>query len=136
MSEAIEEAYLGLLHAWEHGGADAVSDKIRELFTDDTVWVQPGLATTTGPEEAIKIVQGWGATFSTFELDILHVASTDDAVLVERLDVFRRDDGSTFLSLPVVGVAEFRDGKITEWREYYDSAAIPGLGPSTKENNG
>ena len=34
------------------------------------------------------------------------------------------DDGSTFLALPVVGVAEFRDGKITEWREYYDSAAF------------
>ena len=37
-----------------------------------------------------------------------------------------RDDGSTFLALPVVGVAEFRDGKITEWREYYDSAGVPG----------
>jgi ketosteroid isomerase-like protein len=24
-------------------------------------------------------------------------------------------------------VAEFAGGKITEWREYYDSAAVPGL---------
>jgi limonene-1,2-epoxide hydrolase len=127
MGEAIEQAYLGLLHAWEHGGADAMSAKIRELFTDDTVWVQPGLATTTGPDEAIAIVQSWGIAFATFELDIRHVVSTNDSVLVERVDVFRRDDGSTFLALPVVGVAEFRDGKISEWREYYDSAAVPGL---------
>jgi limonene-1,2-epoxide hydrolase len=28
----------------------------------------------------------------------------------------------------VVGIAEFRDSKITEWREYYDSAGVPGLG--------
>jgi len=79
-------------------------------------------------DEAIAIVQSWGAAFATFELEIRHVASTDDSVLVERVDIFRRDDGSTFLALPVVGVAEFRDGKITEWREYYDTAAVPGLG--------
>ena len=128
MNDSNEQAYLGLLHAWEHGGADAMIEKIRELFTDDCVWVQPSLATTTGPNEAIAIVQSWGAAFSTFELEIRHVASTVDTVLVERVDVFKRDDGSTFLALPVVGVAEFRDGKITEWREYYDSAGVPGLG--------
>jgi limonene-1,2-epoxide hydrolase len=89
--------------------------------------VQPSLATTTGPDEAIKIVQSWGQAFSVFELEVKHVASTDDTVMVERVDVFKRDDGSTFLALPVVGVAEFANGKITEWREYYDSAAVPGL---------
>jgi limonene-1,2-epoxide hydrolase len=134
MNESNEHAYLALLHAWELGGADAVSDKIRELFTDATVWVQPGLPTATGPDEAIAIVQSWGAAFATFELEIRHVASTDDSVLVERVDIFRRDDGSTFLALPVVGVAEFRDGKITEWREYYDTAAVPGLNASTEAN--
>jgi limonene-1,2-epoxide hydrolase len=117
-----------LLHAWETGGADACSAKIRELFTDDCVWHQPSLATTKGPDEAIAIVQSWGTAFSTFELEIRNVASTETSVLVERVDIFKRDDGSTFLALPVVGVAEFRDGKITEWREYYDSADVPGLG--------
>jgi limonene-1,2-epoxide hydrolase len=128
MSETNEQLFLGLLHAWETGGADACIEKIRELFTDDCVWHQPSLATTTGPDEAIAIVQTWGAAFSTFELEIRNVASTENAVLVERVDIFTRDDGSTFLALPVVGVAEFRDGKITEWREYYDSAGVPGLG--------
>ena len=127
MNESNEEAYLGLLHAWERGGAGEMSAKIRELFTDTTVWVQPGLPTTTGTDEAIAIVQGWGVTFSSYELELHHVASTDDAVLVERVDIFKRD-GSVFLTLPVVGVAEFRDGKIAHWREYYDSAALPGLG--------
>jgi limonene-1,2-epoxide hydrolase len=130
MNERNEQLYLGLLHAWESGGADAMAAQIRALFTDDCVWHQPSLATTTGPDEAIAIVESWGAAFSTFELEVKHVASTDDAVLVERVDVFKREDGSTFLALPVVGVAEFRDGKITEWREYYDSAAVPGLNPA------
>ena len=127
MNDSNEQAYLGLLHAWVRGGADAMCAKIRELFTDTTVWVQPGLPTTTGPDAAIAIVRTWGVSFSSYELELRHVASTDDTVLVERVDIFKRD-GSTFLTLPVVGVAEFRDGKITNWREYYDTAAMPGLG--------
>ena len=28
------------------------------------------------------------------------------------------------MSIPVVGVTEFKDGKISEWREYFDTAAL------------
>ena len=64
MSESNEQLFLGLLHAWETDGADGCIAQIRELFTDDCVWHQPSLATTTGPDEAIAIVQTWGAAFS------------------------------------------------------------------------
>jgi limonene-1,2-epoxide hydrolase len=127
MGTSNEEAYLGLIRSWEDGGSERVCAKIRELFTDDTVWVQPGLPTATGPDEAIAIVNTWGQAFANYELEVRHVASTDDAVLIERFETFRNPDGSVYLGLPVVGVAEFRDGKITTWREFYDSAAIPGL---------
>jgi len=127
MNESNEQAYLGLVRSWERGGAAEVCATIRQLFTDATVWVQPGLPTTTGPDEAIAIVQTWGAGFASYEVEIRHVASTDTAVLVERFETFKNADGSIFLALPVVGVAEFRDGKITTWRECYDSAAVPGL---------
>jgi limonene-1,2-epoxide hydrolase len=127
MVQSNEAAYLGLIRAWEEGGSERVCAKIRELFTDDTVWVQPGLPTATGADEAIAIVQTWGAAFSNYELEVRHVASAGDAVLVERFETFRKPDGSVYLALPVVGVAEFRNGRITAWREYYDSAEIPGL---------
>jgi limonene-1,2-epoxide hydrolase len=128
MSESNQRAYLGLLRSWERGGVDEVCAQIRQLFTDTTVWVQPGLPTTTGADEAIAIVQTWGAGFASYEVEIRHVASAGDAVLAERFETFRHADGSIFLALPVVGVAEFRDGKITNWREYYDTAGVPGLG--------
>jgi len=127
MNESNEQAYLGLVRSWERGGAAEVCAQIRQLFTDTTVWVQPGLPTTTGPDEAIAIVQSWGAGFASYEVEIRHIASADNAVLAERFETFKHADGSIFLALPVVGVAEFRDGKITSWREFYDSAAVPGL---------
>ena len=33
-------------------------------------------------------------------------------------------DGSLMGSVPVVGVTEFRDGKISAWREYFDTGAL------------
>jgi limonene-1,2-epoxide hydrolase len=129
MNQSNEAAFLGLIRSWAEGGSERLHAKILELFTDETVWIQPGLPTATGADEAIAIVQTWGAAFSNYELDVRHVAATDDgnAVLIERFETFRNPDGSVFLALPVVGVAEFRDGKITLWREYYDTALIPGL---------
>ena len=76
MNESNEEAYLALVRSWERGGAEEVCAKIRELFTDATVWVQPGLPTTTGPDEAIAIVQTWGGGFASYEVEIRDVAST------------------------------------------------------------
>ena len=128
MNEQNQQAFLALVTSWERGGQGEVCAQIRELFTDDTVWVQPGLPTTTGADEAIAIVENWGSGFSSYEVEIRHAASTDDAVLIERFETFKHADGSIFLALPVVGVAEFRDGKITAWREFYDSAALPGRG--------
>jgi limonene-1,2-epoxide hydrolase len=128
MRDRNEAAYLELVTAWQDGGSERVCTKIRELFTEETVWVQPGLPTAIGADEAVAIVQTWGQAFSSYELEVRHVASTDDAVLVERFETFRRPDGSVYLELPVVGVAEFRDGKITTWREYYDTAAMANLG--------
>jgi limonene-1,2-epoxide hydrolase len=127
MHETDEQAYLGLIRAWVDGGSERVCAKIRELFTDSTVWVQPGLPTAVGADEAVAIVHTWGAAFANYELEVRHVASAGHAVLIERYETFRNPDGSVFLGLPVVGVAEFAEGKITEWREFYDSAVIPGL---------
>ncbi len=125
MNETNEQAFLSLVRAWDDGGQERVRAKIRELFTDSTVWVQPGLPTAVGPDEAIAIVDTWGAAFANYELEVSHVASTDTAVLIERFETFRKPDGSVLMMLPVVGVAKFRDGKIEHWREYYDSAALP-----------
>ncbi|MFE9327593.1 limonene-1,2-epoxide hydrolase family protein [Nocardia sp. NPDC052278] len=47
------------------------------------------------------------------------VAQADGGtVFAERTDRFLI--GNTWVSLPVTGVLEVRDGKITHWRDYYD----------------
>ena len=43
-------------------------------------------------------------------------------MFTERVDRFRA--GDTWLELPVCGVFEVRDGRITLWRDYFDLATF------------
>lgn len=50
-----------------------------------------------------------------------HIAeNADGVVLTERLDRFRIK--GQWLEMPVMGVFELRDSRITHWRDYFDSA--------------
>jgi limonene-1,2-epoxide hydrolase len=86
------------------------------------VWEQTGFPTTTGPDEAAELFNSLGAMgFVSVDIDFRNVVAAGDVVCTERVDWLVRPDGSRVGPLPIVGVTEFRDGKITAWREYFDS---------------
>ena len=71
-------------------------------------------------------------------LDVAHMGVIDGLVFIERTDrfVYNGHAGST----PVVGVLDIRNGKVKEWREYYDRASLlremgvsPGVDPGAKK---
>jgi limonene-1,2-epoxide hydrolase len=127
MADGNEGALRAVIAAWGQSGA-AAQDAIRRTFTDDCVWVQPGLPTTTGPEEAAGLLATFEEMgFRTIDVDYLNVAAVGDLVFTERLDWLVRGDGTRVGPFPVVGVTEFRDGKISAWREYFDTAVMAQL---------
>lgn len=103
----------------------AAQAAVREYFTEDCVWQQSGLPTTTGPEEAVALLGSLTDSIglASIEVEYLHVAGNEDVVFTERLDWMVAQDGSR-LGPVVVGVAEFRDGKICAWREYFDTSGF------------
>ena len=62
------------------------------------------------------------ARFDEVDWPVSRIAATGTAdsgtVFTERVDRFRA--GETWLELPVVGVFEVRDGRISLWRDYFD----------------
>jgi limonene-1,2-epoxide hydrolase len=50
--------------------------------------------------------------------DIKHTTSAGNVVMNERVDTFVM--GPKTISLPVAGVFEVNDGKISAWRDYFD----------------
>jgi limonene-1,2-epoxide hydrolase len=104
----------------------AAQAAVRKHFTDDCVWQQSGFPTTTGPEEAAALLASLVESIGLASIDVeyLNVASNDDVVFTERLDWLVQADGTRMGPAVVVGVTEFRDGKISAWREYFDTSGF------------
>lgn len=61
-------------------------------------------------------LETWDAT-----LRVDNIAASDNAVLTERTENFTHRAGTKpGFELPVMGVFEFRDGKIAAWRDYFE----------------
>ena len=58
--------------------------------------------------------------------DTLSVVADERRVAVERLEHFSQRDGKRSFDLPVLGVFEFENGKITAWRDYFDLKTFTG----------
>jgi limonene-1,2-epoxide hydrolase len=116
------ETVTQFLSRWEKPGE--LNQAIRDAFTPDTVWENVGMATTTGPEEAIALNQGFedNLGMAAIKVEMLALAEADGKVLTERIDHILDRAGNALMSAPVMGVFEVSDGKITAWRDYFDSA--------------
>ena len=124
MARTNEDVIRALMQAWVEG-LEASIAATREHFADDCVWEQTGLPTTTGPEEAAQLMLSMEAMgFRSIYVEFRNVVAAGDVVCTERVDWLVRPDGSRVGPFPVVGVTEFRDGKVSSWREYFDSANL------------
>ena len=116
-----EEVLRAVLRAFGEGIA-AAQEAMRVHLTDDCAWEMAGLRTTTGSDEAAQLFSSMEAVgFSSWTVEFRNVAVVGDIAFTERIDWLVRPDGSRLGPWPVVGVTEFRDGKISASREYYDS---------------
>jgi limonene-1,2-epoxide hydrolase len=99
---------------------------IRETFTDATVYENVGMSRTVGAQAAIDWCAAYGREIglARIEADNLAVAETADGscVLTERVDRMIGADGAPILTLRVMGVFELENGRITAWRDYFDTA--------------
>ena len=93
-------------------------DKIADMFTEDGVLHSMMIAPIKGREAIRPRIKFLVDNASHMKLGLRTIAVTGNTVFLERTDdfVFKGHKGS----VPVVGVLEIRDGKVAEWREYYD----------------
>jgi limonene-1,2-epoxide hydrolase len=96
-------------------------ERIGSYFTDDAVYHNIPVAPIAGKAAIMAAVAGWKAMMSCAGWEIVHQVSSGNVVINERLDRFNAPNGKA-IALPVVGVFELRDGKISAWRDYFDMA--------------
>jgi limonene-1,2-epoxide hydrolase len=120
------ETVTAFLALWDRPGG--IAQAVRDYFTPATVYENIGMSKTTGADEAVAFLSGFGANAAELAMraDTLILAATGAKVLTERIDHILGPDGEPSASFAVMGIFEVADGKITAWRDYFDTAAFAG----------
>ncbi|MEO8298427.1 MAG: limonene-1,2-epoxide hydrolase family protein [Burkholderiales bacterium] len=106
--------------AWERLDIDGILSFFAEGATYHNVPMAPLVG--HGPIRGFVAQFLGGAVSAAFE--VRNSAETAQGVVLnERIDRFVMKDGRQ-LAIPVMGVFELADGKITAWRDYFDMKAI------------
>lgn len=119
--EASEKVVRDFLGSWEARSLETICSG----FADDAVYHNVPVA----PIEGIAVIRGifeaFLDAFADAKLDIVTLAAEPGRVLVERVDYFTMNDGRKVV-LPVTGVFEVKNGKITRFSDYFDLADFEG----------
>ncbi len=111
---------------------DAIAVKDYEtagaLMTEDCEYTNLPLGSVTGPAGMKAVLEPFFAPTIENEFVLIRTVVDGNRAVTERLDRHRLATG--WVELPVCGVFEFRDGKISVWREYFDAATIMAKWPT------
>jgi len=96
--------------------------ELAAFFTGDDVYHNIPLAPVIGREAIANNIASFirpGAPgIEAIQFRVINIAANGPIVMTERVDVFKLPSKS--FELPVMGIFEVRDGKISAWRDYFD----------------
>ena len=93
-----------------------------KYVSDDLEYINSPGTKVRGPGGVREVLEPFFSPIKENEFVILRQISQGNTVVLERLDRHRVTQG--WFELPVTGVFEVHDGKITYWREYFDVETI------------
>jgi limonene-1,2-epoxide hydrolase len=112
-----EERVREFVAAWEARDLDSIIARL----APDALYHNIPMSPLKGREAIRAGLAPFLAGASEVRWTIHHIAeNVAGVVLTERTDVFVM--GGKTLSIPVMGIFEFRDGLISAWRDYFDLA--------------
>ncbi len=106
--------------AWGDGDVDA----LMTYFADDATYHNMPMDPAVGTDAIRTVIEGFSAMASSIEFEILAQVAAGSTVMNERIDTIVM--GDTTVALPVAGVFEVDDGKISAWRDYFDMGQFRG----------
>ena len=97
-------------------------DGALELVSDDIEYDNVPMGPVHGPNGIRGVFAQLDGTVDKLEWIIHRQVASADLVLNERTDRFGK--GDVWADLPVAGIFEVHDGKITLWRDYFDMTTM------------
>ena len=93
-----------------------------EIVTDDLEYDNVPMGKNFGPDGLKTFLGAMAGGVDEVQFVVHRQTASGNVVMNERTDRFRV--GERWFDLPVAGVFELRDGKISLWRDYFDMAPV------------
>jgi limonene-1,2-epoxide hydrolase len=98
------------------------AEALRRFVADDAVYQNTGMEASVGVDAIVENLTGQFGMFpDSYEYRLQHLAADGNVVMTERLDMIKGPDGGLH-GVPVMGTFVVRDGKISRWTDYWDTA--------------
>ena len=104
------------INAWKRNDLD----EIMSFFAEDCVYHNIPLEPMKGAKAIRAALDGFMQMLGAIEIDTKLQIAVGDTVMNERIDTFS-PPGKGRYGLPVAGVFVVKNGKITVWRDYFDT---------------
>lgn len=93
-------------------------EELASYFTEDGCYFNIPTEPVRGRDAVQQFIAGFTANWTETQWDLLDITAVGDKVYTERVDRTRTTQG--YVDLPCFGVFEMQDGRIREWRDYFD----------------
>lgn len=103
-------------------------EKALQYVSDNCEYTNVPISTVYGPDGVRAVLETFLAPTLENEFVVKHVAVDGQVVFIERTDRHRLSNG--WVELPVTGVWEVHDGRITLWRDYFDVLTLQKVWPT------
>ena len=95
------------------------------LLAEDCVYENVPFHTARGKKRVLRDLNMMGKYLTQFDVEMVNIAVNGNVVITERIDTLAGRFFSADIAL--MGVLVVKDGKISEWRDYFDWSASGGL---------
>ena len=114
---------------WDAGAEELMLEAcaaFEETFSEDCLWDQKPMTVTTGPAEAVRFMRRTRKLMGLdrIEVELLSIVAANGVVHTQRVDSLYARSGALLARAPVAGVLHLRDGKIVQWKEYFDAGSF------------
>jgi len=94
------------------------ASELAEYFTEDGVYHNIPTQPVAGRDNIRSMIKGFIASWTETDWEIRTLLARNETVFVERIDRIKTADAA--VDLPCVGVFAMENGRIREWRDYFD----------------
>ena len=92
--------------------------ELASYFCDDGCYCNMPANPVKGRDNVQQFIAGFTANWTATDWEVVHLVTVGDVAFCERVDRTQFAEGG--VDLPCLGVFEMSQGKIKEWRDYFD----------------